>query len=295
MAVVMFDGFTHGSRRANGVEIHTLIGGSGPPLLLLHGYPQSHVIWHRVAPRLAGRFTLVITDLRGYGLSEKPATVPDHASYSKREMARDQVEVMRQLGFPSFGLCGHDRGGRVGHRLAIDHPDAVTRLMLLDISPTLAMYEQTSMEFARTYWWWFWLIQPALFPETMVAGAPEVYLRKKIGWGHAGLTPFSDEAYAAYLSYVRDPATMHAMCEDYRAAASIDLDHDRADRDAGRRIGCPVRVLWGEFGAVHRCFRPLEDWQRAAINVTGQPLPCGHYIPEELPDALVDEITGFFG
>jgi haloacetate dehalogenase len=152
----------------------------------------------------------------------------------------------------------------VAHRLALDHPDSVTRLMLLDVSPTLTMYEQTSMEFARSYWWWFWLIQPAPFPETMVAAAPEVFLRKKIGWGHAGLTPFTDETYAAYLSHVSDPATMHAMCEDYRAAASIDLDHDRADRDAGRLVSCPIHALWGEFGTVHRCFQPLDDWRGVA-------------------------------
>lgn len=276
------------------MEIHTLVGGSGPPLLLLHGYPQSHLIWHRVAGDLAARFTVVATDLRGYGQSGKPAGHEDHGNYSKRTMALDQVGVMRQLGYATFAVCGHDRGARVGHRLAADHPDAVTKLMLLDIAPTLAMYEQTSMEFARSYWWWFWLIQPAPFPETMVAAAPEVYLRKKIGWGHAGLSAFTEETYAAYLSYVSDPATMHGMCEDYRAAASIDLDHDRADRAAGRTIGCPVRVLWGEFGTVNRCFRPLDDWRRVARDVTGHTLPCGHYIPEEAPEALLREMLSFF-
>ena len=166
--------------------------------------------------------------------------------------------------------------------------------MLLDISPTLTMYEQTTMDFARSYWWWFWLIQPAPFPESMVAGAPETYLKKKIGWGHAGLTPFTDETYAAYLSYVSDPATMHGMCEDYRAAASIDLEHDRADRDAGRRIACPVNVLWGEFGVVNRCFKPLADWRAVADDVRGRALPCGHYIPEEVPRELLDEMKAFF-
>jgi haloacetate dehalogenase len=209
-------------------------------------------------------------------------------------MALDQIEVMRHLGFATFAVCGHDRGARVAHRLAADHADAVTKMMLLDIAPTLAMYEQTSMEFAKSYWWWFWLIQPAPFPETMVAGAPEVYLRKKIGWGHAGLSPFTEQTYGAYLSYVSDPATMHAMCEDYRAAASIDLEHDRADRSAGRAIGCPVRVLWGEFGTVNRCFRPLDDWRRVALDVTGRTLPCGHYIPEEAPEELSHEMMSFF-
>ncbi len=290
----MFNGFTQQRLVANGVEIHTRMAGSGPPLLLLHGYPQSHLIWHRVAPHLARLFTVVVTDLRGYGLSAKAPGLPDHSNYSKREMAKDQVEVMRQLGFESFHLCGHDRGGRVAHRLAVNHPEAVKKLMLLDISPTLTMYEQTNMEFARAYWWWFWLIQPAPFPESMVAAAPETYLKKKIGWGHAGMKPFTEETYAAYLSHVSDPATMHAMCEDYRAAASIDLEHDRADRAAGRRITCPVDVLWGEFGVVNRCFKPLEDWKRVADDVRGRTLPCGHYIPEEVPDELLQEMLAFF-
>ena len=293
----MFANFTRKRLRANGVEIHTLVGGSGPPLLLLHGYPQSHLIWHRVAPVLAKQFTVVVTDLRGYGESDKPVGAGDHANYSKRAMAQDQIEVMAQLGFNTFFLCGHDRGGRVSHRLAVDHPGAVRKLMLLDISPTLTMYEQTSMDFARSYWWWFFLIQPTPFPELMVAAAPETYLKKKIGWGHAGLKPFTDETYAAYLSYVSDPATMHGMCEDYRAAASIDLEHDRADREAGRKIACDVRVLWGEFGVVNRCFHPVEDWRNVtadAHKVTGQTVPSGHYIPEEVPDELINEIKTFF-
>ena len=290
----MFPGFTPRRLQVNGIHLHTLTGGAGPPLLLLHGYPQSHLIWHRVADELARHYTVVITDLRGYGLSDKPPGQADHANYSKRTMAQDQVQAMRQLGFPSFFLCGHDRGARVSHRLAVDHPDAVKKLMLLDISPTLTMYEQTTMDFARSYWWWFWLIQPAPFPESMVAGAPETYLKKKIGWGHAGLTPFTDETYAAYLSYVSDPATMHGMCEDYRAAASIDLEHDRADRDAGRRIACPVNLLWGEFGVVNRCFKPLSDWRAVADDVRGRSLPCGHYIPEEVPRELLDEMKAFF-
>ena len=290
----MFAGFTHKRLRANGVEINTLVKGSGPPLLLLHGYPQSHLIWHRTAPELAKHYTVVVTDLRGYGQSEKLVGLADHSNYSKREMARDQVEVMRQLGFNSFYLCGHDRGARVSHRLAFDHPAAVKRVMLLDISPTLAMYEQTTMDFARAFWWWFFLIQPAPFPESMIAAAPETYLQKKIGWGHAGMSAFTAETYAAYLSYVSDPATMHAMCEDYRAAASIDLEHDRADRTAGKKITCPVSVIWGEDGVVNRCFKPIEDWQRVANDVRGRTLPCGHYIPEEVPEALLAEMTEFF-
>ena len=290
----MFPNFTNHQLRVNGVEINTVIGGRGPPLLLLHGYPQSHLIWHRVVDELATRFTVVATDLRGYGASEKPVGLADHSNYSKREMAKDQVAVMRKLGFDSFNLCGHDRGARVSHRLAVDYPEAVKRLMLLDISPTLAMYEQTTMEFARAYWWWFFLIQPTPFPEAMIAAAPETYLRKKIGWGHAGLSAFTPETYAAYLSYVSDPATMHAMCEDYRAAASIDLEHDRADREAGKKIACPVYAIWGEHGVVNRCFSPIADWQRVADDVRGRTLPCGHYIPEEAPEALLVEMLEFF-
>lgn len=290
----MFAGFRQTRLLANGVNIHTLVGGNGPPLLLLHGYPQSHLIWHGVAEQLATQYTVVLTDLRGYGQSDKPAGQPDHANYSKRTMAQDQVQVMRQLGFGEFFLCGHDRGGRVSHRLAVDHPEAVKKLMLLDISPTLTMYEQTNMDFARSYWWWFWLIQPAPFPESMVAAAPETYLKKKIGWGHAGLSAFTEQTYSAYLSYVSDPATMHGMCEDYRAAASIDLAHDRADRDAGKKIVCPMNVLWGEFGVVNRCFKPLEDWRVVANDVRGRTLPCGHYIPEEVPVLLLDEMKAFF-
>ena len=290
----MFAGFTRQKLRANGVDINTLVKGSGPPLLLLHGYPQSHLIWHRVAPELAKHYTVVATDLRGYGASEKLVGLADHSNYSKREMAKDQVEVMRQLGFPAFYLCGHDRGARVSHRLAVDHPAAVKRMMLLDISPTLAMYEQTTMDFARAYWWWFFLIQPTPFPESMIAAAPETFLKQKIGWGHGGLSAFTAETYSAYLAHVSDPATMHAMCEDYRAAASIDLAHDRVDRDAGKKMSCPVNVVWGEHGAVNRCFKPIEDWQRVADDVRGRTLPCGHYIPEEVPEALLLEMIQFF-
>ena len=290
----MFEGFTRNKLRANGVEINTLVKGDGPPLLLLHGYPQSHLIWHRVAPELARHYTVVAPDLRGYGDSEKPKGLSDHSNYSKREMARDQVEVMHLLGFESFYLCGHDRGGRVSHRLAVDHPNAVKRMMLLDISPTLTMYEQTSMEFASAYWWWFFLIQPTPFPEAMVAAAPETFLRKKIGWGYGGLSAFTPETYAAYLGHMSDPATMHAMCEDYRAAASIDLEHDRADRVAGKKLTCPLHVIWGEHGVVNRCFKPVEDWRQVASDVRGGTLPCGHYIPEEVPAALLQEMRAFF-
>ena len=290
----MFAGFRTFDLDVDSIAIHGVIGGAGPPLLLLHGYPQTHLIWHCVAPRLAERFTVVATDLRGYGDSAKPAGAPDHASYAKRAMAQDQLATMRALGFPRFDLCGHDRGARVAHRLMADHPHAVRRAMLLDIAPTLAMYEQTSMEFARRYWWWFFLIQPAPFPEEMILANPRLYLDKKIGWGHAGLTPFTEATYAAYLANVSRRDSVHAMCEDYRAAASIDLEHDRADRAAGHRIETPLRVLWGEHGVIGRCFRPVESWMEVAVTVTGRSLPCGHYLPEEVPDLLLDEMLSFF-
>lgn len=271
--------------------------GGKPPLLLVHGYPQSHVIWHRVVPLLADAFALVLVDLRGYGASDKPVGLPDHSNYSKRTMAADLFAVMKHYGYSQFGVVGHDRGGRVAHRLAMDHPHAVSKLMVLDIAPTLAMYEQTNMEFAQSYWWWFFLIQPSPFPESLITAKPELYLQKKIGYGSAGLAPFSPEAYAAYLKGVSDPATVHGMCEDYRAAASIDLDHDRADRAAGRLLQCPVHALWGEYGVVNRCFDPLTEWRRVThgpFPVTGHTMPGGHYIPEELPDLLCAEIKTFF-
>jgi haloacetate dehalogenase len=267
-----------------------------PPLLLLHGYPQSHRIWHRVAPLLADRYSLVMPDLRGYGASSAPPGEPDHANYSKRRMAQDMLALMATLGYEEFSLVGHDRGGRVGHRLALDAPSAVRRLMVLDIAPTLAMYEQTSMDFATRYWWWFFLIQPAPLPEALISAAPEIYLATKIGSGSAGLRPFAPENYAAYLTALRDPARVHAMCEDYRAAASIDLLHDRADRDAGRTIQCPVRALWGATGVIERCFDPLSEWRKVTRPdqpVSGLALAGGHYLPEELPSRMAEEIAAF--
>jgi haloacetate dehalogenase len=290
----MFEGFQSRCIPVPGAAIFARVGGRGRPLLLLHGYPQTHVIWHRVAATLAERFTVVAADLRGYGRSSKPDGGIDHVGYSKRTMAADMVALMAELGFPRFAVCGHDRGARVAHRMCIDFPEAMERAMLLDISPTLAMYEQTSMAFAQKYWWWFWLTQPAPFPEQMVAAAPDVFLKRKIGWGPSGLTPFTEDTYAEYLRSVSDPATMHAMCEDYRAAATIDLEHDRADRDAGRTITCPLRVLWGAHGAIEQFFKPLDDWARVAVSVGGRALPCGHYIAEEVPGELLAEMINFF-
>lgn len=275
------------------IEIHAVVSGNGPPLLLLHGFPQTHLIWRKVMPALARSFTVVATDLRGYGESSKPAGLADHANYAKRAMARDQVEVMHALGFDRFLLCGHDRGARVAHRLALDHPECVSRLAVLDIAPTKAMYEGTTMAFARAYYHWFLLIQPAPFPETLIGAAPEAFLRHHMGGRHAGIAPFVPDAWPEYVKSFSDPATIRANCEDYRASASIDLDHDAIDIAAGRRVACPLLVLWGEHGVIEREFRPLDEWRRVATDVRGRSLPCGHYIPEEAPDALLAELVPF--
>ena len=266
-----------------------------PPLLLLHGFPQTHAIWHRVAPLLMPHFRLVMPDLRGYGDSDKPHGDPDHGNYSKRTMAADVHALLQDLGFDRYLVCGHDRGGRVAHRLALDQPQAVRALMLLDISPTLTMYERTTREFAEAYDHWFFLIQPAPLPERLIGADPAFYLRSKMGgWGSGGTALFDSRALAEYERCFADPAAIHGMCEDYRAAASIDLAHDRADLD--RRIACPLRVLWGARGVVHRLFTPLTDWQpRAALPVTGVATPGGHYIPEESPDLLAAELRSFSG
>ena len=279
----------------DGVQIHARIGGAGPPLLLLHGHPQTHAIWHRVAPRLAERFTLVLADLRGYGDSSKPAGEADHANYSKRTMARDMLRLMTALGHQRFGVLAHDRGARVAHRLAADHPAAVRRLVLLDIAPTLAMYEQTTQEFARAYWHWFFLIQPAPLPERLIEADPAAYLHDVMVRRGGGVSPFDARAWAEYTRCIQLPGAAHAMCEDYRAAAGIDLDHDRADRERGQRLAMPLLALWGEQGVVQRCFEPLAEWRRVADDVRGVPLPCGHYIPEEVPDDLLAQVLPFLG
>jgi haloacetate dehalogenase len=276
-----------------GIEIACVVGGDGPPLLLLHGHPQTHAIWHRVAPILAERYTVVATDLRGYGDSSKPAGLPDHSNYSKRVMAQDQLSVMQSLGYHRFDVVAHDRGGRVAHRLAADHPTAVNRLVLLDIAPTLAMYEQTGEAFAKAYWHWFFLIQPAPLPERLILADPAAYVRDVMGRRSAGLAPFDPRALAEYMRCLALPGTAHGICEDYRAAASIDLEHDRADREAGKLLEMPVLALWGEQGVVHRCFDPLTEWHRVARDVRGGPLPCGHYIAEEAPQLLLEQLLPF--
>ncbi|RQT44469.1 alpha/beta fold hydrolase [Burkholderia cepacia] len=275
-------------------DIFGVKGGAGPPLLLLHGHPQTHMIWHRVAATLANHFTVIATDLRGYGASGKPPSDAQHAPYSKRAMAADQVAVMRHFGFEQFHVCAHDRGARVAHRLALDHADAVERMMLLDIAPTLAMYEKTDRAFATAYFHWFFLIQPEPLPETLVGAHTDAYIERVMGNRSAGLAPFAPEALAAYRAALAQPGAVHAMCEDYRASATIDLEHDRADLERGNKVACPLRVLWGEHGIVGRCFDPLDEWRRVARDVSGRALDCGHYIPEEAPVALIDELLAFF-
>lgn len=289
----LFPGYRLVDVATEGARIRARIGGKGPPLLLLHGYPQTHVLWHRLAPALQERFTLVAADLRGYGDSEKPATTADHAPYSKRAMALDMVQVMAALGHDRFMVGAHDRGARVAHRMGLDHPDRVLRIATLDIAPTREMYAQTSDAFARAYWHWFYLIQPAPFPERMIGADPEAYWRKKCGSGSAGLTPFTPEALAHYLRCFADPATIHASCEDYRAAATIDIRHD--DEDAGRKLTCPLLALWGRNGTIEACFDALELWRRRASDVRGRSLPAGHYLAEEVPDLVAQEFLSFFG
>lgn len=276
------------------VNLHVRLAGKGAPLLLLHGHPQSHVMWHRIAPDLAQRFTVVMMDLRGYGDSSRPSADDSHAAYSKREMALDALAVMQSCGFESFQVLAHDRGARVAHRLAADHPHIVQRMMLLDIAPTLAMYENTSFAFASAYWHWFFLIQPPPLPEALIESDPVRYIRSVMGKRHAGLDAFAPKAMDEYARCIQIPGTARGICEDYRASATIDLEHDRADLTAGKKLGLPLRVLWAQHGAVGQNFDVLQLWNACAHVVDGQALPCGHYIAEELPAQLLTQAHQFF-
>jgi len=283
----MFEGFTLTTIDTGEAAIRVCHGGSGPPLLLLHGHPQTHAMWHLVAPRLAQDFTVVAPDLRGYGDSAKPPTTPDHAPYAKRAMARDQVAVMQQLGFERFAVAGHDRGGRCAYRLALDHPERVLQLAVLDIVPTSEAFRRADMAFALSYWHWFFLAQPADLPERLIQADPEAfYLRR-------GGRLFAPEALAEYRRCFHDPATIHAMCEDYRAGATIDFALDEADRGT-RRIACPVLVLWGRRGQLENAYDVLVVWRDWADDVRGRALDCGHFLPEEAPDETYAELHRFF-
>jgi haloacetate dehalogenase len=287
----LIPGFTSRDVETASVRIRAAVGGSGPPLLLLHGHPQTHLTWHKIAPELAKRFTVVATDLRGYGDSAKPPGGVGHVNYSKRALAKDQVEVMGSLGFPQFSVVGHDRGGRVAHRMALDHADAVERLAVLDIAPTATMYARTDKEFATRYFWWFFLIQPFDLPERLIAADPEYFLRKHIE-GQIKTPGAVDEAvFQEYLRCYLDPATRHAICEDYRAAATIDLEHDAADGE--RAVTAPLLALWGAKGTVGKLYDVLATWREKATDVRGRALDCGHAPQEEVPDETLREVLPF--
>ncbi|MDB5929711.1 MAG: alpha/beta hydrolase fold protein [Polaromonas sp.] len=290
----MFEGFTPCAVEGPAGTLQTLRGGHGAPVLLLHGHPQTHAMWHLVAGELAKVFTVVTMDLRGYGDSVRVPGDAQHLAYAKHAMALDAVAAMRHHGFDAFQVLAHDRGARVAHRLAVDHPRMVQRLMLLDIAPTLAMYEHTSEAFARAYWHWFFLIQPSPLPEALIESDPVRYLRNVMGKRHAGLAAFAPAALAEYERCIQIPGTATSICEDYRASATLDLAHDRADVAAGRRLEQPLRVLWGEHGAVGQCFDVLRLWRERALDVSGISMPCGHYIAEEAPALLLAQAFDFF-
>ena len=288
----MFETFKSQRIKTSGTEIHVTVGGSGPPLLLLHGYPQTHLMWHKVAPVLAKEFTVVVPDLRGYGESGKPKTSDDHFPYSKRAMALDQVEVMAALGYKDFFLAGHDRGARVSHRMAIDHPNAVKKIAVLDIIPTLKVFDEVDQRVATSYFHWFFLIQPNDFPEKMIGHDPRGYLISRLDrWG-GNLDAFPQEVVEEYVRLFNNPACIHSTCEDYRAGASIDLVHDRADLQA--KIQMPLLALWGTKGLVGSAYDPLDCWRERASDVRGFAIDSGHFIPEEKPQDTIKALRAFF-
>lgn len=269
---------------------------SRPPLLLLHGFPQTLHIWHRVAPQLTDEWTVVLLDLRGYGSSSKPGG--DVSQYAKSAMARDCVVAMESLGYESFYLCGHDRGGRVGHKLCVDYPERVVKAMFLDICPTLAMYEATDFEFAKAYFHWFFLVQRTPLPETMILGNPRQVTESFMGGRQGeGLKIFDEHCFEQYVKNLSDPDTVHAMCQDYRAAATLDMDEQKRDLAEGRHIKCPLRVLWGQHGVVEKCFDAISEWRKVTetgVSVDGYAVDSGHYIPEQAPHELLSAIREFF-
>ncbi len=290
----MLAGLKQQKRKVNQIDISFRTTGQGPALLMLHGHPQNHMMWHKVVPALSEHFTLVTADLRGYGDSDKPVSPPSESLYSKRIMAQDMRELMASLGFNKFAVLAHDRGARVAHRLGLDHPDAILGMMLLDIAPTLAMYRQTNEAFARAYWHWFTLIRPTPFPETLIESDPELYLRSVMGARSAGMKPFTPEVLAEYQRCLSLPGTAYGICEDYRASAGIDLEHDEEDIRQGNHLTCPLMALWGKNGAIEQCFEPLNEWKKVAAQVEGKAMPSGHYIAEEVPELLIAEALSFF-
>lgn len=290
--VLLFPGFTQHRIATAGAEINFRRGGSGPPVLLLHGYPQTHAMWHKIAPDLAKRYTVVAADLRGYGDSAKPPSGPDHAAYSKRAMATDMIELMAALGWTSFALVGHDRGGRVAYRLALDHPERVTRLVVLDIVPTLSMWTNLDKDLASAIYHWLFLIQPDNLPETMIGADPEYYLREKLKRWSRKQDAFDPEAVAEYLRCFSDPAAIHASCEDYRAGATIDLELDRTDLGK-RKIACPLLALWGQRAIASEVGNVLEEWRPWAPDVRGRAIGSGHFLAEEAPTETLAAIEEF--
>jgi haloacetate dehalogenase len=294
MTPVRLPGFTYQIIDAEGIAIQTAQRGNGPPVLLLHGHPQTHLTWHKVAPRLVeAGYSVVLTDLRGYGDSAKPTGGEGHVNYSKREMAKDQALVMRALGFERFAVIGHDRGGRVAHRMALDHPGSVDRLAVLDIAPTATMYKLTDKEFATRYFWWFFLIQPYDLPERLIGLDPEYFLTRHVTGQNKTPGAVDPAIFQDYLRCYRQPETIHAICEDYRAAASIDLDHDAADSET--RIQVPLLALWGAKGTVGGLYDVVATWKEKAVDVRGRALDCGHILQEELPAETLEEVLRFLG
>lgn len=289
----MFEGFETDVIPGAGADIFVRMAGpvEAPPLMLLHGYPQTSAMWHLVAPALANNYRVICPDLRGCGRSGKPLSDSNHTPYSKRVMAEDIVSVMANLGHDRFLVGAHDRGARIAHRLGLDQPDRVIAMTLLDIAPTREMYANTSEQFARLYWHWFMLIQKEPLPETLIGADPEGYWKNKC-FNQAGGNPFDPVALDEYLTMFKDPASIHATCEEYRAAHSIDIDHD--NQDGGKRLSVPLQVLWGKKGAIEKCFDTMSLWQSRAANVTGEALDCGHYMAEEIPEDIIQRFRNFF-
>ncbi|HEX2182435.1 MAG TPA: alpha/beta hydrolase [Rubrobacteraceae bacterium] len=295
----MMDDFATSEIQTGETTISVRSCGSGTPLLLLHGFPQTHLMWRSVAPLLARRFSVVCADLRGYGRSGCPPSAPDHAPYAKRALARDMVAVMERLGFGRFSVAGHDRGGRVAYRMALDHPDRVERLAVLDVLPTETVWARADARFALAFWPWTLLAQPGPLPERVLAAVPEAIVDAALGrWGSPS-TAFPPDVRAAYVQALREPGHAHAICEEYRAAATIDREHDEADRASGRRIVCPLLALWSARGPLDTWYEeeggPLSIWRAWGDDVRGRALSAGHFFPEEVPERTADALSSFFG
>jgi haloacetate dehalogenase len=292
----LFPGYKSEWISTSGGRIFARVGGSGPPLLLLHGFTETHVMWHKVAPKLAERFTVIVADLPGYGWSDMPESDADHTPYTKRAMAKVMVEAMEQLGHVHFALAGHDRGGRVSYRLAFDHPGRLSKLAVLDILPTYEYWARMDRVYALKIYHWAFLAQPYPLPEKLILGDPDAFLKEKLrSWTKSKtLDPFDPRALAHYLAPFRDPSRVHAMCEDYRAGAHADFEADKVDRDAGNKITVPMLALWGNAGIAAAAATPLDTWMQWATKVTGSPIDSGHFLTEENPDATARALLEFF-